>query len=144
MKTIGVVLIIVVAVAVLFLLGARKRSPEHLIKRVFNNISNKLDLNDAQTTLLLSARDEIIEKGREMHEERERMHKDLSRLILSDRIDVDEVKAEAKKKHDKMEDFFNVGIEKFAEFHSTLTPEQKKSLAEMLEKHTQKMKRIHP
>ena len=87
MKIIGIVLLIAVALA-LPLLGCRPRSPEHMIDRVFKDISKTLNLSEAQTARLLSARDEIKEKGREMHEERKKMHQDLSRLILSESIDV--------------------------------------------------------
>ena len=143
MKIIGIVLLIAVALA-LPLLGCRPRSPEHMIDRVFKDISKTLNLSEAQTARLLSARDEIKEKGREMHEERKKMHQDLSRLILSESIDVNEVKAVAKEKHDKMGDFMDLHIDRFAEFHADLTPEQKKLLAGLFDKHTRRMKRMHP
>lgn len=143
MKTIVIILIVAIAVAVLALIGCRPRSPEDMLNRIFKDISNKLNLSEAQTTQLFSIRDEIIEKGREMERDREKMHEELSRLILSDRIDVNEVKAEAKKKHDKMGAFIDFSIDRLAEFHATLTPEQKKSLVELMNKHKRRMKHWH-
>ena len=63
------------------------------------------------------------------------MQLELSKLILSERINVAEVKVEAKKKHDKMATLIDHAIDRLAEFHGTLTPEQKKSLVDLMAKY---------
>ncbi len=75
MKTIIIVSVVAIVGAALLLAGCKPpRSPEQGVERFFEEISDKLDLSEAQTTQLLSIKDELFEKGREMHKDRERMH----------------------------------------------------------------------
>jgi len=144
MKTI-IILIVAIAGAAFILGGCRPKSPEHIMNRVFKDITNKLNLSESQKTQLLSIKNELLEKGREMHEDRENIHKEISELILSDRIDPEEVKAKGKKKHAKMEELLDLTVDRLAEFHATLSPEQKRSLVELMEKHhKRRMKHFSP
>ena len=140
MKKLGIVTVIALAIAALFITGCKPKSPEQRIGKIFEEISEELDLSEVQKTQLLGIKDEIIEKGREMREKRKEMHEDLYKLILSDRIDTDEVKAKAKEKHAGMKDFFNLTLDRVAEFHATLTPEQKERLVDLMKKHEKKMR----
>ena len=135
MKTIVIVIIVVIVVAGVGLIYFRPPSPERMVERIFNDISDKLNLNNAQKTLLSSIREEVIKNARERHEDFEKMQLELSKLILSERINVAEVKVEAKKKHDKMATLIDHAIDRLAEFHGTLTPEQKKSLVDLMAKY---------
>lgn len=147
MKTIGIIAISAISVAAMLVTGCKPREPrgpEHMVKRIFNEISDELNLTEAQTTQLLSIRDELIEKGREMHEDREKMHEKLSQQILSDRIDANKVKVEARKKHARFGDLIELTIDRLAEFHATLTPEQKEGLVDLMEKHKKRMKHGPP
>jgi Spy/CpxP family protein refolding chaperone len=135
MKTLVIAIIVVIVFAGVGLIYFRPPSPEQMLEKIFNDISDKLNLNSAQKLLLSSIRDEVIKNGRERHEDFERMQLELSKLILSDRINLDEVKAEAKKKHDKMANLIDHAIARLVEFHATLTPEQKKGLVELMAKH---------
>jgi Spy/CpxP family protein refolding chaperone len=147
MKKIGIIVISAISVAALLFTGCKPREPRgpgHMVKRIFDEISDELNLTESQTTQLLSIRDELIEKGREMHKDREKMHEKLSQLILSDSIDPNKVKAEARKKHARFGDLIELTIDRLAEFHATLTPEQKESLVGLMEEHKKKMKKHGP
>lgn len=142
MKTIAIIIIVVAALAAP-LLVCRPRDPRHVVDRIFKDISNKLDLTEAQTSQLNGIRDEIHQKAREMRQDREKMHREFSRLILSDSIDSAALKADAKEKHARIGESIDSGIERLAEFHATLTPEQKNNLAALLEVHGRRIKRWH-
>jgi len=146
MKTFGIITVIASALAAPFLIGCKPpRHPEDMVEQIFKDISDELNLTEAQKTLLSSIRDEFIEQGRKRQEEQERMHQDLSRLIMSDRIDTDEVKARIKEKHAEFENMIDLAVDRLAEFHDTLTPDQKEQLVKLMEKHRNKcMKRWHP
>jgi Spy/CpxP family protein refolding chaperone len=146
MKTFGIIAVIATALAAPFIIGCKPpRNPEHMVEQIFKDISDELNLTEAQKTLLFSIRDEFIEQGRKRHEEQERMHEDLSQLIMSDKIDTDEVKARIKGKHAEFENMIDLAVDRLAEFHDTLTPEQKERLVELMEKHRKKgMKPWHP
>lgn len=144
MKTI-IILIVLIAGAGLLIAGCKPKSPEHMMNRMFKDMSRDLNLTEKQKTQLLSIKDELLEKGREMHKDRDKMHEEMIRLIMSDRIDPNEVKAEAKKKHARMEDLFNLTIDRLAEFHATLSQEQKERLVKLMEKHRKRrMPPWHP
>jgi Spy/CpxP family protein refolding chaperone len=146
MKTLGIVTLIATFLAAPFLIGCKPpRNPERMVERIFNDISEELNLTEDQKTLLFSIRDDFIEQGRKRHEDRERMHKDLSQLIMSDKIDTHEVKARIKEKHAEFENMIDLAVDRLAEFHDTLTPEQKERLVELMEKHHKRgMKPWHP
>jgi Spy/CpxP family protein refolding chaperone len=143
MKTF-IVLVVAIVGAAFLLAGCKPKSPEQAMNRIFKDLSRELNLSEVQKTQLLGIKEELMEKGREMHEEKEKMHEDMTRLVLSDRIDPDEVKSEAKKKHAGMEEVFNHAVDRLAEFHSTLSPEQKTQLVKLMDKHKKRRPPWHP
>ncbi len=136
--------LVVIAAAGLFLLGCKGMSHEQRADHIVKEVSSKLNLNDSQKTQLSSIKNELMRKGLEMRAEHERVHKDISAQIMSDRIDVDEVKTLIKKKHARFEDLIDTAVDRLAEFHATLTPEQKEQLVAWMETHRQrKLKHWH-
>ncbi len=131
-KTMILVLVAVVVLSML-VVGCKARSPEKKAEHMVNKISSKLNLNDVQKAELNGIKNELLQMGLEMHEEHENMHSDLSEQLLSDRIDVDEVKALINEKKASVEELIDTAVDRLAEFHATLTSEQKELLVAEME-----------
>ena len=61
------------------------------------------------------------------------MHAELAAQLRSEEIDQDRIKAMVTERRVKMEELIDLGIERLAEFHKTLTPEQREKLVAKLE-----------
>jgi Spy/CpxP family protein refolding chaperone len=90
-------------------------------------------LNESQQVQLDQIKDELVEKGIQMHADRAAMHAELAAQLRSEEIDQGRIKAMVTERRVKMEELIDLGIERLAEFHKTLTPEQREKLVAKLE-----------
>ena len=126
-------IITVLLVSVAGLAGCRRHSPGAKAEFMVDYVSETLDLNESQQAHLDQIKDELVEKGIQMHADRAAMHAELAAQLRSDEIDQGRIKAMVTERRVKMEELINLGIERLAEFHKTLTPEQREKLVAKLE-----------
>ena len=126
----------VIAVLVLGLAGlagCRRHSPEHKAEFIMDYVSESLDLNANQQAHLEQIKDELMEKGRQMHADKAAMHEEFVAQLRSDEIDQTLIKSMVAKRRAQMDELIDLGIVRLAEFHKTLTPEQREKLVAKLE-----------
>jgi Spy/CpxP family protein refolding chaperone len=88
---------------------------------------------ESQQAHLGQIKDELLEKGMQMRADKAAMHSELVVQLRSEAIDPDRLKAMVTEHRVKMEALIDLGIERLAEFHKTLTPEQREKLVAKLE-----------
>ena len=129
----GLIALAVTFVSSLMLFTACKH---HDAKGAFalDYITETLDLTREQETNLDFIRAEIVDKVQEMHADKKEMHAILKEQLESETIDKDVVRKLVADHREKMNAVIDLAIDKLADFHETLTPEQKTKLVAKLEK----------
>ena len=113
--------------------GCRRHSHGHKAEFMVDYISETLDLNESQQTQLEQIKDEVMTKARQMHADKESMHEELVAQLRSEEIDQVRVKAVIAEHREKMDEIIDLVVVRLAEFHKTLTPEQKEKLIAKIE-----------
>jgi len=126
-------IIAVLLVSVAGLSGCRRHSPGQKAEFMMDYVSETLDLDEGQQAHLDQIKDELLEKGMQMRADKAAMHGELVAQLRSEAIDPDRLKAMVTEHRVKMEALIDLGIIRLAEFHKTLTPEQREKLVAKLE-----------
>jgi Spy/CpxP family protein refolding chaperone len=113
--------------------GCRRHSPDQKAEFMVDYVSEALDLNEHQQARLDQIKDELLEKGVQMRADRGTMHSELITQLRREEIDQDRLKSMVTEHRVKMEELIDLAIVKLAEFHKTLTPEQREKLVAKLE-----------
>jgi Spy/CpxP family protein refolding chaperone len=109
-------------------------SPEKKAGHIAKHVARQLDLTAEQKVKLDRIKNEIIVKTRDLRKDHMRAHTEVLALVKKQnlsRADVDRVISKREAKFKEMKPFI---VSKIVEFHSMLTPEQKNTLAEKMEK----------
>jgi len=126
-------IIVVLLLSVAGLAGCRRHSPGQKAEFMMDYVSETLDLDESQQAHLDQIKDELLEKGIQMRADKAAMHGELVAQLRSEAIDPDRLKAMVTEHRVKMEALIDLGIVRLAEFHKTLTPEQREKLVAKLE-----------
>jgi len=113
--------------------GCRRHSHAHKAEFMVDYISETLDLTESQQEQLNQIKDEVMAEAKEMHANKESMHAELVAQLRSEEIDQKFVKARIAEHRAKMDHIIDLLVVRIAEFHKTLTPEQKEKLIAKLE-----------
>ena len=113
--------------------GCRRHSHAHKAEFMVDYISETLDLTEGQQEQLNQIKDEVMAEAKEMHANKESMHAELVTQLRSEEIDQALVKARIAEHRAKMDYIIDLLVVRIAEFHKTLTPEQKEKLVAKLE-----------
>ena len=113
--------------------GCRRHSHAHKAEFMVDYISETLDLTESQQAQLNQIKDELMETARQMHDDRESMHAELVAQLRSEEIDQALVKAKIAQHRAQMDDIIDLMVLRLAEFHKTLTAEQKEKLVAKIE-----------
>jgi len=113
--------------------GCRRHSHGHKAEFMVDYISETLDLNESQQAQLDQIKDELMAKARLMHAEKESMHEELVTQLRSEEIDQVRVKAVIAEHRAQMDEIIDLIVVRLAEFHKTLTAEQKEKLIAKIE-----------
>ena len=128
---ISVVALLIAGVAGLS--GCRRHSHAHKAEFMVDYITDTLDLTESQQEQLNRIKDELMEKAQQMHTDKESMHEELVAQLRSEEIDQALVKARIAEHRAQMDDIIDLMVVRLAEFHKTLTPEQKEKLIAKIE-----------
>ena len=113
--------------------GCRRDSHSHKAEFMVDYISETLDLNESQQAQLDQIKDELMAKAQQMHADKEPMYEELVAQLRSEEIDQARVKALIAERRAKMDEIVDLVVVRLAEFHKTLTPEQKEKLIAKIE-----------
>ncbi len=132
-KGLTISLICVVMLTALVFNGCRSHSPGHKAEFMVDYIAETLDLDDDQRAQLDGIKDEFLAKAKDMHAKKEAMHAEFKAELLKEEIDQDRMKALMAQKREQMAEMMDLAVERLAEFHKTLSAEQKEKLVAKLE-----------
>jgi len=113
--------------------GCRRHSHGHKAEFMVDYISEALDLNESQQAQLDQIKDELMAKAKGMHADKESLHEELVTQLRSEEIDQARVKAVIAEHREKMDEIIDLVVVRLAEFHKTLTAEQKEKLIAKIE-----------
>ncbi|MEM7181310.1 MAG: Spy/CpxP family protein refolding chaperone [Spirochaetota bacterium] len=141
MKKIFVILLIS-SISLGFLSNCRRfKTFEERVEWVTSKLSSKLDLDDEQKKALDKIKLDIIGKKDEIGLNRGKAMEEVIAEIKKDTFDKERVNTiftSNQEKRDKMRRFF---IDKMAEFHTVLRPEQREKLASLMQKFSHKRRK---
>ena len=132
-KGLTITLICVFISVALAFSGCRSHSPHSKAEFMVDYIAETLDLSDPQREQLDEIKDEFLAKAKEMHSEKETMHNELKAELLKDEIDQQRMKELISQRQKQWTEIMDLAVVRLAEFHRTLTPEQKEKLVAKLE-----------
>lgn len=127
-KGLKIALIGILISGVALFAGCRRHSHGHKAEFIVDYISETLDLNDSQQAQLNQIKDELMVKAQQMHADKALMHDELIDQLRSEEIDQQRVKALVADHRAKMDEVVDLMVVRLAEFHKTLTAEQKEKL----------------
>ena len=141
-KGLTISLICVFMLVALVINGCRSHSPDHKAEFMVDYISETLDLDDNQRAHLDGIKEEFLAKAKDMHAKKEAMHAEFKTELLKEEIDQQRMKELMAQKREQMAEIMDLAVERLAEFHKTLSAEQREKLVAKLEwfhsKHSQR------
>ncbi len=138
-KILPVSIVSLMVIAAIISTGCLKKrilcsTPEQRGQFMVDRISSKLDLTKEQVVKLNKIKDEIVARIKTYQSDREAVQKEMIELIKSDKLDRNKLENFINKGEAKMKDMKPLIIEKIAEFHDMLTPEQRAKIVEKMDK----------
>jgi Spy/CpxP family protein refolding chaperone len=116
-----------------FFSGCRNHGHGRGVEFAVDYITEVLDLTEAQQTHLNQIKDEFMEKRDQMRANRAKHHDEIIALLGSAEIDQERVKVFIAEHRVQMDEMIDLAVGRLAEFHRTLTPEQKAKLVKKIE-----------
>jgi len=114
--------------------GCQHRGGHRGLDFMVDYMTEALDLTADQEAMANAFKDEILAKAKEMHADKKQMHDEIKTQLSSEVIDTDRVKALMIEHRTGMETVMDLAVDRIAEFHATLSPEQRTKLLNKLEK----------
>jgi Spy/CpxP family protein refolding chaperone len=116
-----------------FFSGCRPHGHHRGVEFAVDYVTEVLDLTEAQQQHLNQIKDELMAKREQMRAKKAEHHDEAVVLLLSEEIDQVRVKEIVAEHRVQMDEMIDLVVVRFAEFHHTLTPEQKTKLVKKLE-----------
>jgi uncharacterized membrane protein len=101
---------------------------------IAKKIASELDLNDAQKAKLDLIKQEFLAQREKGKQEREEAFQTLLAQIRSKQLDTEKLQALIDRRHKHMEEVAPTVLKKIADFHASLSDEQKEKAARKFEK----------
>ena len=133
-KTIYTLVILAIISSLLLVSACRHYSPEKRTQWMMKKFTKDLNLNDAQKEQLDVFKTEMVMKGRELRVAYKNTMEEMGLQLRSEEFDKEKVEDAISNIKGPQDEFISLFINKLADFHSSLTPEQKTVLAKKLDK----------
>lgn len=140
-KGLTILLISVFISAALVFTGCRSHSAHGKAEFMVDYIAETLDLSAPQRAQLDDIKEEFLAKAKEMHAKKEAMHAELMAELRKEEIDQQRMKELMAQKQEQMTEIMDLAVVRLADFHRTLSPDQKEKLVAKLEWFHQKHER---
>jgi Spy/CpxP family protein refolding chaperone len=129
-----IALITVMGLGSVLFVGCRHPGHQRGAAFMMDYMAEALDLNEDQQAMANLYKDEIMAKVKDMHSEKKRMHDEIKAQLAGDAIVTARVKALVAEQRAGMDDVIDLVVDRVAQFHATLSPEQRTKLVSKLEK----------
>ena len=135
LRTLTIIAVVAfIGIGSVFFVGCQHRGHQRGAAFMMDYMAEALDLTETQQAMANSYKDEILAKVKAKHSEKKKMHDELKAQLSSDTIDTVRVKALVTEHRAGMDDVIDLIVDRVAEFHATLSPEQREKLVSKLEK----------
>ena len=114
--------------------GCRHHGPHKGAAFMMDYMTEALNLNEEQQAKANAYKDEILAKTAAMRSEKKQMHDEIKAQLSSEEIDTSRVKELVAEHRAGMDEVIDLLVDRIADFHRTLSPEQRDKLVEKLEK----------
>jgi protein CpxP len=133
-KAIYSLVILAIISSLLLVSACRHYSPEKRTQWMMKKFTKNLNLNDSQKEQLDVFKTEMVMKGRELRVAYKNTMEEMSLQLRSDKFDKQKLEDAVSKITTPQNEFISLFIEKLADFHSSLTSEQKTILVKKIDK----------
>ncbi|MBI2427616.1 MAG: Spy/CpxP family protein refolding chaperone [Ignavibacteriales bacterium] len=113
----------------------RAKHHEKRAEWIVEKITDELDLTAEQQKTLNAIKEEVLVKHNEVKELRSGVMNDLYSVLDKETIDETELNAMFAQREAKIKELREFAVAKYAQFHNSLTKEQKTKLKEKMEKY---------
>jgi Spy/CpxP family protein refolding chaperone len=113
--------------------GCRSHSDQGRAEFMVDYIAETLDLTDQQRAQLDRIKEEFVAKAETMRADKKAMHDAFMAELRKEEIDPQRLKGLIAQKQEQMTEILDLAVTRLAEFHRTLTPEQREKLVSKLE-----------
>ena len=100
---------------------------------VVDYLAESLDANDAQRRQMEQIKSELLAKGKAMRATHLAVASEFKTLLAADELDQERLKQIVAEHRSRMDELVDLAIGRLAEFHRTLSPEQKAKLIGKME-----------
>ncbi len=118
--------------AALIFSGCRSHSYQGKAEFMVDYVAETLDLTDEQRAQLEGIKEEFVAKAEAMRAEKKAMHDAFMAELRKAEIDPQLLKGLIAQKQEQMTEILDLAVTRLAEFHRTLTPEQREKLVDKL------------
>ncbi len=118
-----------------------KESRQERKERAVEWISSELGLTNEQRSQLLHISDDLENLEKDMKKDRENLKEEFINMITAQELDQARILGWVKEKQKQVDEFAPSIIAKLADFHKSLNPEQRKKLADELNKHSSEQRK---
>ena len=115
--------------------GGWHRTPEEKVAYVKEKIAEGLALDNTQKATLDRIADEIIAEHQDISSGRQAFKADLMEILSKEEVSAEELKALFDTRKTVIDEVMQMASTHIAEFHSILTPEQRKTFVDKIESH---------
>ena len=140
LKIVLTVASVLLAVAALSLIGcSRHGTPEERADRVMKRIAQQLDLNDEQRTKLEAVKLEVLAARSRLGSEQQKLFDEVIVQVQAGRLDQAKLIQLLERRQELQREAAPAVVAKVAEFHASLTAEQKTKAVEHLQHFRERM-----
>ena len=129
-----VVAVLVIGLGSALFIGCRHDGPHKGAAFMMDYMTEALDLNEDQQAKATAYKDEILTKVSSMRSEKKQMHDEIKAQLSSPEINTTRVKELVAEHRAGMDEVVDLVVNRIADFHRTLSPEQRDKLVAKLEK----------
>jgi|MudIll2142460700_1097286.scaffolds.fasta_scaffold61890_2 Spy/CpxP family protein refolding chaperone len=140
MKKIEIVVVAVLPLMVFAVINGCRHERHPGAEFMVDYLAEALDLDDAQRRQVDQIRDELMAKGKELKAGHRRATEELKGLVMADTLNQERLKAIVAEHRGRMDELVDLAILRLADFHRTLSAEQKAKLVSKIERFS-KMRR---
>lgn len=115
-------------------IGCRHEGPHKGAAFMMDYMTEALDLTKEQLAKVNAYKDEVMTKVVAMRSEKKQLHEEIKAQLRREEIDTTRIKELVAEQRAKMDEVIDLMVDRIADFHRTLTPEQRDKLAAKLEK----------
>lgn len=142
-KTIHIILMLILGISWANCYRFHHMPPEKRMEKMVEYLKSELDLTDAQYKQLQSVKENILQRYKSIKKPPFWFSDDFLSRLEKGTIDKEQVKKEVKEFHNVMLENRLKDIDDISSFVNTLTPDQRKKLADLVREHREHFKKHH-